>query len=48
MGSTTQEELDQADCGAIGVPPSMGASPAKERRKADSFKPKGGRSYLVG
>jgi hypothetical protein len=48
MGSTTQEELDQADCGVIGVPPSMGASSAKERSKADSFRPKGGRSYLVG
>ena len=48
MGSTTQEELDQADGNAIGVPLSTGASPAKERRKADSFRPKGGRSYLVG
>jgi hypothetical protein len=48
MGSTTQEELDQADCGAIGVSLSMGTSPAKERREADSFRPKGGRSYLVG
>jgi hypothetical protein len=48
MGSTTQEELDQADYGAIGIPPSMGTSPAKERRKAGSFRPKGGRIYLVG
>jgi hypothetical protein len=44
----TQEELDQADGNAIGIPPSTGASPAEERRKADSFRPKGGRSYLVG
>jgi hypothetical protein len=48
MGSTTQEELDQAVCSAIGVSPSTGTSSAKERRKADSFRPKGGRSYLVG
>jgi hypothetical protein len=46
--STKHEGLDQADCGAIGVPPSTGASPAKVRRKADSFRPKGGRSHLVG
>jgi hypothetical protein len=48
MSSTKREGLDQANCGAIGVPPSAGASPAKVRRKADSFRPKGGRSYLVG
>jgi hypothetical protein len=45
---TTQEELDQANCGAKGVPPSTSASLTKKRRKADSFRPKGGRSYLVG
>jgi hypothetical protein len=48
MGSTTQEELNQADYSAIGVPPSTGLSPAKERRKAGSFRLKGGRIYLVG
>jgi hypothetical protein len=48
MGSTKQEELDQANYSDIGVPPLIGASPTKKRRKADSFRPKGGRSYLVG
>ena len=44
----TQEELDQADYGAKGVPLSTSASLTEVRRKADSFRPKGGRSYLVG
>jgi hypothetical protein len=48
MSSMTQEELNQADYGAKGVPPSMSASLTEVRRKADSFRPKGGMSYLVG
>jgi hypothetical protein len=44
----TQKELDQADIGVIGVPPSMDASPTRMWKRMDSFRPKGGRSYLVG
>jgi hypothetical protein len=37
----TQEELNQADYGAKGVPPSTSASLREVRRRADSFRPKG-------
>jgi hypothetical protein len=39
--SMTQEELDQADYGAKGVPPSTSTSLTEVRRRVDSFRPKG-------
>jgi hypothetical protein len=36
-----EEELDQVNYGAIGVPPSKNTSPTRARRRTDSFRPKG-------
>jgi hypothetical protein len=44
--STTEEELDQVNYGAIGAPPSKDASPTGEEENR-LLQAKRGRSYLV-
>jgi hypothetical protein len=40
------EELNQVNYGAIGVPPSKDTSPTRARRRTDSFRPKGAGATL--